>query len=273
MIRNAELVFHIVVLNAMTSMHTGSQSIDRAAQLLVAVAESREGLSVGELVERTDLPKSTVSRLVAALERNALVQRETARGPLRPGPVLMRLARRGVLDRDLAELCAPALQRLSAASDETINLAVPTPLGVEHVSQVDSRHFLGSTNWIGRLVPHHCTAVGKVFLAFGAVRPARGPLPRLTADTVTDPAVLALQLERVREQGFATVVGELEPGLAAVAVPVRGGSGDTVGALSVSGPEGRLPPARMRELAAIMLEEAAEASARLGYGTTKRGAA
>lgn len=257
----------------MTSMHTGSQSIDRAAQLLVAVAESRDGLSVGELVERTDLPKSTVSRLVAALERNALVQREGVRGPLRPGPVLMRMARRGVPDRDLVELSAPAMQRLAEESEETINLAVSTPLGVEHLSQVDSRHFLGSTNWIGRLVPHHCTAVGKVFLAFGAGRLPRGPLARLTPDTITDPAVLERQLAQVRADGYAVTMGELEPGLAAVAVPIRGGGGETLAALSVSGPEGRLQPARMRELAAIMLEEAGQVSARLGHSTTERGAA
>ena len=255
------------------NMHTGSQSIDRAAQLLVAVAESPDGLSVGELVERTDLPKSTVSRLVAALERNALVQRDTARGPLRPGPVLMRLARRGVADRDLVELSAPALQRLSTASGETVNLAVPTPLGVEHLSQVDSRHFLGSTNWIGRLAPHHCTASGKLFLAFGAAPMPSGRLPRLTPDTVTDPAVLARQLDRVRADGYAIVVGELEQGLAALAAPIRDGGGDMVAALSVSGPEGRLPAARMRELAAIMLEETNEVSARLGHRTSKRGAA
>jgi DNA-binding IclR family transcriptional regulator len=254
-------------------MHTGSQSIDRAAQLLVAVAESPEGLSVGELVERTDLPKSTVSRLVAALERNALVQRDTQRGPLRPGPVLLRMARRGLADRDLVELSAPALQRLAGASDETVNLGVPTPLGVEHLSQVDSRHFLGSTNWIGRLVPHHCTASGRLFLAFGAVRMPPARLAQVTPDTVTDPAVLARQLERVRAEGYAIVVGELELGLAAVAAPIRDGGGDTVAALSVSGPEGRLPAARMCELAAIMLEEAAEVSARLGHRTSKRGAA
>ena len=82
----------------------------------------------------------------------------------------MRLARRSVPDRDLVELCDPVLPRLAEASGETINLAVPTPLGVEHLSQIDSRHFLGSTNWIGRRVPNHCTAVGKVFLAFGAAR-------------------------------------------------------------------------------------------------------
>ncbi|MGN6378461.1 MAG: IclR family transcriptional regulator [Gaiellales bacterium] len=254
-------------------MHTGSQSIDRAAQILVAVADSRDGMSVGELVERTDLPKSTVSRLVAALERNALVQRDTVRGRLRPGPVLMRLARRGVPDRDLVELCAPAMQRLADASGETINLGVPAPFGVEHLSQVDGRHFLGSTNWMGRLVPHHCTASGRVFLAYGAVRMPSGRLPGLTADTITDPALLELELARVRADGYAVVAGELEPGLVALAAPVRDGGGDTLGALSVSGPESRLPAARVRELAAIMLEEAGEVSARLGHRTTKRGAA
>lgn len=240
---------------------SGTQSIDRAAQLLVAVADSAAPIGVGELAEATDLPKSTVSRLVAALERHALVQRDGARGPLRPGPVMMRLARRGVGDRDLVELSADALRRLADASDETINLAIPTPLGVEHLSQVDSRHFIGSTNWIGRRVPHETTAVGKVFLAFGAVRVGAGH------------AALAPELVIVRQRGYATAVGELEPGLAAMAAPVRSGSGDVLAALSISGPETRLGRTRIAELVPVLMREAATVSARLGYGTTTQGAA
>jgi IclR family acetate operon transcriptional repressor len=240
---------------------SGTQSIDRAAQLLIAVADSDAPIGVGELAEATDLPKSTVSRLVAALERHALVQRDSLRGPLRPGPVMMRLARRGVGDRDLAELSADALRRLAEASAETINLAVPTPLGVEHLSQVDSHHFIGSTNWIGRRVPHETTAVGKVFLAFGAVRVVRGH------------AGLVPELEAVRVRGYATAIGELEPGLAAMAAPVRAGAGDVVAALSISGPETRLTRERIADLAPVLLDEAATVSARLGYGTTTQGAA
>ena len=240
---------------------SGTQSIDRAAQLLIAVADSDAPIGVGELAEATDLPKSTVSRLVAALERHALVQRDSLRGPLRPGPGMMRLARRGVGDRDLTELSADALRRLADASAETINLAVPTPLGVEHLSQVDSGHFIGSTNWIGRRVPHETTAVGKVFLAFGAVRVARAH------------AGLVPELEAVRVRGYATAIGELEPGLAAMAAPVRAGAGDVVAALSISGPEARLTRARIAVLAPILLHEAATVSARLGYGTTTQGAA
>lgn len=240
---------------------SGTQSIDRAAQLLVAVADSTAPIGVGELAEATDLPKSTVSRLVAALERHALVQRDGARGPLRPGPVMMRLARRGVGDRDLVDLSADALRRLADASDETINLAIPTPLGVEHLSQVDSRHFIGSTNWIGRRVPHATTAVGKVFLAFGAVR--------VTAEH----AALAPELAIVRKRGYATAIGELEPGLAAMAAPVRSGSGDVLAALSISGPETRLGRTRIVDLAPVLMREAATVSGRLGYGTTTQGAA
>jgi len=240
---------------------SGTQSIDRAAQLLIAVADSAAPIGVGELAEATDLPKSTVSRLVAALERHALVQRDSLRGPLRPGPVMMRLARRGVGDRDLTELSADALRHLAGASAETINLAVPTPLGVEHLSQVDSHHFIGSTNWIGRRVPHETTAVGKVFLAFGAVRVAE------------QHAGLVPELEAVRVRGYATAIGELEPGLAAMAAPVRAGAGDIVAALSISGPETRLTRERIADLAPLLLHEAATVSARLGYGTTTQGAA
>jgi DNA-binding IclR family transcriptional regulator len=240
---------------------SGTQSIDRAAQLLIAVADSAAPIGVGELAEATDLPKSTVSRLVAALERHALVQRDGLRGPLRPGPVMMRLARRGVGDRDLTELSADALRRLADASAETINLAVPTPLGVEHLSQVDSTHFIGSTNWIGRRVPHETTAVGKVFLAFGAVRVAE------------QHAGLVPELEAVRVRGYATAVGELEPGLSAMAAPVRAGAGDVLAALSISGPDTRLTRERIADLAPVLLHEAATVSARLGYGTTTQGAA
>jgi DNA-binding IclR family transcriptional regulator len=138
---------------------------------------------------------------------------------------------------------------------------VPTPLGVEHLSQVDSHHFIGSTNWLGRRVPHETTAVGKVFLAFGAVR------------TTEQHAGLVPELEAARVRGYATAIGELEPGLAAMAAPVRAGAGDVVAALSISGPETRLTRERIADLAPVLLHEAATVSARLGYGTTTQGAA
>ena len=146
---------------------TGTQAIDRAAQLLVSVVESERPPSVGELAQQAGLPKSTTSRLLGALERQGLVQRLGDRGRIRPGPVLLRYANRDASET-LVELALPALARLAGASGETINLAVPGPDGAEHLAQEDTSHFVGVTDWVGRRVPNHLAANGKCFLAFGA---------------------------------------------------------------------------------------------------------
>jgi IclR family transcriptional regulator, acetate operon repressor len=248
----------------------GTQAIDRAAQVLVRVVESQRPLAVGELAEGAQLPKSTTSRLVAALERHGLVQRVA--GGLRPGPVLLRFAQRGVPDANVVELSEEALRWLADASGETINLAVPTPGGVEHLAQRDSRHFVGVTSWVGRRVPLHCAANGKVFLAFGAA-PVPARLDALTPNTITDRDTLDQELERARTRGYATATDELELGLSAMAAPVRGADGSVLAALSISAPTIRLDPERVQELAPTLLEQAAALSARLGHHDLQRGAA
>jgi IclR family transcriptional regulator, acetate operon repressor len=240
----------------------GTQSIDRAARLLIHVVESEQPATVTELAQATGLPKSTASRLVGALERQGLVQRDPGRGSVRPGPVLVRYAQREPDDQDLVELTAPVLDRIAAETGETVNLAVAAPLGVEQLDQRDSRHFLGSTNWVGRSVPFHCSASGKVFLAFESV-PVPPQLERLTAKTVVDQAELERQLEAVRERGFATAVDELETGLWAVGAPVAGATG-VLAAISVSGPTTRLRRGLLEQIGRLIVREAAGLSARLG---------
>jgi DNA-binding IclR family transcriptional regulator len=242
---------------------TGTKAIDRAAQLLVRIVENAGPQTVTELAETTGLPKSTASRLVAALERQGLVQRDGERGSIRPGPVLLNFAWRSLPHGDLVELSAPALDRLAEATGETVNLAVPGTRGVEQLAQRDSRHFLGSTNWIGRVVPYHASAVGKVFLAYG-VAPSPERLEQLTDATVTDPAALERELEATRSRGYATAVNELEPGLWAVAAPIHRASG-VVAAFSISGPTIRQPNGLLDDLGRLLIAEAAPVSARLQW--------
>jgi IclR family acetate operon transcriptional repressor len=252
--------FHVVSQSA----KTGTQAIDRAGALLVRVVESPRPLAVGELAELSGLPKSTTSRLVSALERQGLLQRA---GGLRPGPVLLRLAQRGVPEATLVELADDALRALADESGETINLAVATPAGVEQIAQRDCRHFVGVTNWVGRRVPLHATSNGKVFLAYGAA-PIPERLERLTVRTITDRGKLERALERVRSRGYATAQDELEVGLSALAAPVHGASGEVIAALSISGPTNRLAAVRARSLAPRLLEHAHALSERLGNHAT-----
>ena len=243
---------------------SGTQAIDRAAQLLVQIVESAQPPTIGALAVASGLPKSTTSRLVRALERQGLVGRDGARGSVLPGPVLVRFARGTVRNADLVALASDTLRSLAEKSGETVNLAIPGRTGVEHLAQRDSRHFIGGTNWVGRTAPLHCTANGKVLLAFGAAQLPAGQLERLTPHTVVDSAALEIELAAVRARGYATTLEELEPGLVAVAAPVFDpATGEAVAALSVSGPTIRLTPSRLDELGTLLIDHAAELTTRL----------
>ena len=250
----------------------GTQSIDRAGEMLARLLDSDGPMSLRELAEAADLPKSTASRLLTALERHGLVHQDGERGKLEPGPAILRFAHRGGVERHLVELAATALKALSQACDETVNLSVPTPHGVDHLAQVDGQHFLGAGQWVGRRVDYHCTANGKIFLAFGTAELPHGRLARLTADTVVSRAALEEQLEAVRRDGYATAIDELEDGLSAIAAPVRGPTGEVIAALSISGPTLRLTRARIRELVPALREEADALSQRLETTKGKRAA-
>ena len=243
----------------------GVAAVDRGAELLVRVLESKQPIALTELASASGIPKSTASRLMTALERRGLVEQDGPRGRLRPGPAILRVAERGLLERNVVEMSRESLDALGEATGETINLAVAGRDGVEHVAQVESRHFVGVGQWLGRAVEYHCTANGKVFLAFGRATLPETPLRRFTPKTITDPVQLEAELETVRRQGFATTVDELETGLAAVAAPVRVAGGDVVAALSISGPTLRMTPRRIRELEPVLIEEARSLERRLGH--------
>jgi IclR family transcriptional regulator, acetate operon repressor len=232
---------------------SGTAAIDRGADLLVRVLESEQPVALTDLASAAGLPKSTASRLVSAFERRVLIEQDGERGRLRPGPAILRVAERSMLERSLVELSRPALDALAEATGETINLSVPGPEGVEHIAQVDSRHFLGAGQWLGRSVGYEHSANGKVFAAFG-----RGP-------SGADATSQTRELDAVRRNGFATSIDELEVGLSALAAPVRGRSGEVIAALSISGPTLRMGVERRGELTELLTSEAARLSRRLGH--------
>jgi IclR family acetate operon transcriptional repressor len=202
-------------------------------------------------MEETRLPKSTAARLLRALERNGLAQRQPG-GGFRPGPVLVDYARRDTAVGDLATLALPFLQRLEEDTGETSNIAIPTPAGVARLAQVQSTHPGG--DWVGRRIPPHASSMGKVFMAFGAAQPPFGRLPRLGPNTITSLPELLAELEGVRRNGYATTWEELEAGLCSAAAPVRGVRGTVIAAISVSAPTVRTTRERLGLLAGHVVE-------------------
>ena len=250
------------------SNQNGTQAVDRAARLLSEVVHSADPMTFTELSGATGLAKSTTSRLLLALERNGLVRRDD-HGRFLPGEMFVSFAWRGGAEAGLVAVAQPFLERLGKATGETINLGVATSGMVEQIAQVDSTYFIGGTNWVGLSVPLHCSALGKVLLAYGTAQisgqPPAGKLARRTDKPITSEAALRAELAGVRARGYAITDEELEPGLIAVAAPVHGFDGAVVAALSVSAPTTRMTRDRLTTAAGHCVAEAAGLSAVLGY--------
>ena len=222
----------------MSEKVTGTQSIDRALDLLTRIVSAPTPMTLTELVGATGLAKGTTSRILSALERADMISRSPL-GGFEPGTVLNNFAISGGAYNALVVAATPAMEELARLTHETINLAVASPSGLNTIAQVDGSYILGSHNWLDDFVPLHASASGKVLMAFGAGEPALN-LVALTPHTITTREALERELALTRERGFGATRNELEIGLAAVAVPVRAHHGRVVAALSVTGPAARI---------------------------------
>ncbi len=233
---------------------TGTQAVDRATSLLIAILNSPEPPLLSQLARELGLPKSTTSRILGALERQGLIRRDRNSAYL-GGEVLLKYASAQNQDSTLINRMRPVLESLADKTSESINLAVPGSDDLKIIDQVDGKHLLGATNWIGRNVPYHASALGKVLLAFGASAIPSGNLHSKTARTITSRTQLNSELEKVRKAGFAIIDNELENGLVAVAAPVFNHDGKVVAAISISGPDARIGREQLIKFGELIIKE------------------
>jgi IclR family acetate operon transcriptional repressor len=244
-----------VDVETVTQNGGGVQAVDRALDLLEALAAAGAPLGVSALAHATGLPVGTIHRLLRTLAARGFVRQEASR-EYALGPALFRVGHAGT--RAIAAPAGPYLARLVELSGETANLAVLEGDHVVYVAQVPSAHRLRMFAEVGRRVLPHSTAVGKVLLAdcpadVAAAVVRRTGLPAHTPNTITDPAAFAAELDRVRARGWAVDDEEEENGVRCFAVPVRDG-GRVIAAMSVSGPAARFDGADLDRLVTGMRE-------------------
>lgn len=245
------------------------QSVQRAAQILKAFNGDQADLGVNEIARRLGLHKSTVSRLLATLEYEGLVERAPGGEKYRLGMLLVMLAGRAQPRADVRAAALPVLQQLAERTQETTHLAVLQGMEAVNIEQIVGPHMISVANWLGRRTPLHCVANGKAMLAFqppeiiDAV--LHSPLEHFTIHTITEPLRLREEMNEIVARGYAEAFGEIEEGLHAVAAPVRDQFGNVMAAVSVSGPAYRLTEERIETLAALTVEAAATISMRLGF--------
>lgn len=260
--------------NGRNGAGAGTRSVERALEVLRAVGEAHPEPGLSELADGLGLHKTTVFRLLGALERAEFVVRDGDRQRYQLGPALFRLATQARRSTGLYDAARPELEALAHDVGETATLEVLVGAEVLILDEVHGRFLVGGAPEVGMRWPAHATSTGKVLLAAQSAderaagsRRATGRLARLGPHTITSRAALQRELEKARRAGYAVGNEELEPGFVAIAAPVRNAQGRTVAAVSIGGPKARLPAARVRVVAARVRRAADRISHRLGDAT------
>jgi DNA-binding IclR family transcriptional regulator len=245
-----------------------ARNLVRAFALLDLLAEAVDGRTLAELAAAASLPEATVHRLLAVLQ-DLQVVRTGEGGRWRVGRHLLEL---GAAYLDSVEIRSEArelMRRLTDETGETCALGVLDQDRVVYIEKIDSPHPVRMHSRIGRSNPAVTSSLGRAVLAFSpgwVVEQAMAAgLPHRTDRTITSGAALLAELDRCRERGYSVDDAENEPGIRAVGAPVLDYRGRPVAALSVAGPEQRVPAARLDELGRATAEAARELSLRLGY--------
>ncbi len=245
----------------------GDGTLRRGLRTLELLADDDGGLGVVDVARRLGVDKSQASRTLRALADHGLVERDPASRAYRLGPRVFAYAAR-VSERRLLRAAPPVLERLVGALGERAHLSVLVGATVLTLLSHSPPHAIQAAGWAGRTVPAYCTAAGRALLADhdpDALRALLGGVELVAygPNTVRTLDDLRARVEDVHARGYAISDEELEPGLSAVAAPVRRFDGRSVAALNVSGPRFRFGP-RLDQAAAEVVLAADDLARALG---------
>ncbi len=214
-------------------------TVGKALDVLDRVAGFGRPVRFSELLSGSPYPKATLYRLLQTLLQQGMVAYEPERQTYAAGLRLVRLAHAAWSQSSLAPLARPHLDALAARLGETIHLAELDQGQVLYVDKRNATRPVEMYSSAGKIGPAYCTGVGKAMLAHltpDALEAAlsRQSFHRFTPQTIQDRSALVAELAEVRARGFAFDREEHEPGIVCVAVPVLGGTGQAIGALSVT---------------------------------------
>ncbi len=242
----------------------GTQHITRTLRALELL--SQRSCTDGEVASVLNVHVRTARRLLERMVSEGYV---VAVGPQYTATLrLLTLAGRVIERTDLVVLAFSYVVDLRNRTGETAILSVATEKSVVHVLQETGESVVMVKPNLGGQVPFHCTAHGKVLMAFlpiGRDRILQLDFQRLTKSTIVDPEIFVAELANVRQQGYATDKGEFHAELRCVAAPVFGATGEIVAAIGIQAPSSRLLIRQLPAVAAIVTTVARELSATLGF--------
>ncbi|HWQ46412.1 MAG TPA: IclR family transcriptional regulator [Longilinea sp.] len=230
-------------------MTTPIRSLDRALDILCCFTQEEHSLSLTQISDLVNLPKSTTYRMLSSLEGKRFLNRDNLTGKYHLGYQFIDMANIALQDIDIQNWALPFLEKLSADCGETVDLAVLDQNQVIYIGVVESKQRVKIAASVGQRLPAFCTASGKAFLAFLSDSQVTSILNKgMPVYTPTTPRLkekLFTDLRMTRERGYAISEQEYETDINAVAVPILDRSMRPILAMSAVGPAYRFSNERM----------------------------
>lgn len=241
-----------------------SSTVLKALKIIEEVGDHRNGVALGDVAAAVELDRSTAYRLLGTLVDAGYLIRSEETKRYRLSYKLISISRYLLADIGPEDIIRKKLEELARITQEAAHFSVLD--GNQAVIRLRAKgsHMLSVAFKIGDRSDLHCTSIGKVLLAYQDAKYLdkflTRPLPKVASKTITDPDKLRLELERVRRQGHAFDELEFAEDMCCVAAPLFGPRGKLLGGINLAGPRSRLGPARMEELAQILVTAAKELS-------------
>ena len=245
-------------------------ALDRAVELLNALAKANKPLLLSELIEQTGISRSTAFNTLATLQVHGFVQKDERYKNYRIGIALFELGRAYIEQVSLLPSFEEIAEELVATCSETVKLVVRDERDVIYMAKVEGEHSVRLVARVGLRMPAHLTAVGKVLLA----QLSDAEIDTLyqgyefstrTPNSIKDLNELKARLQPVRDQGYAYDLEESNIGVYCVAAPICDLSGNVVAAMSIGVPDNRLSDGKMNDLTKLVTQAARKLSRTLGW--------
>ena len=251
------------------------QSVDHAFDVLEAFRADDPELGVTQLAKLLNLHKNNVFRILATLESRGYVEQNAHTGNYRLGLKAFEAGQAYLRHTSLLSVAHPEMEALSTDIRENTYLAVMRGDYVFYLDEVIADQTIQVISRLGTRVSPHCTATGKVFLAFLEDSIVEDllenmVLEKMTDRTITDKRKLRAEIRKVRDSGYGEDHEEWTEGLKCIAAPILDYYGKIQGTISISGPSDRLPEDRINEkLIPAVVDRAREVSRKMGYRIDK----
>ena len=244
--------------------------LDKSLSVLDILLKQGSAMNMTELSKKLGFYSSTIHRILDTLKHWGYVEQDPHTQKYQLGLKVLELGMAKLHQMDLVREATPYLKELVNQCNETVHLGVIEEGEVLYLAKEESSQTIRMCSYVGKRAPLHCTALGKVLLAYlpeeerKKILEQKGLL-RFTEKTITDKKELEKELNKIKKQGFALDREENEKDVRCIAAPIKNYQGKVIAAISISGPVYRIDINKQNHLKEALIRTSKKVSKRLGY--------